>query len=229
MNDPNLEALWFYTAADYLLINAFLWRNTEALAPCLELVYNNNLSVIQEVEKLTPEKRFAFTGFDCNALYEVYKRRTPFSLTAFSKRKMLEQAIDDIRTICSAAMPVSEDLLLFRNVNARFMLNAEQNDTVALLGLTSTSNTGQLIDYGNNDYLSPAQILKICVPRHFPAVSFVNSENEVILPPMEYRVLSSTMRDNVSIIELQAIGSLDIESLISTSKDVFSEYFYNEQ
>ena len=61
MLDPLKEALWFYTAADYLIINAFLWKNTEAMEPCLEIVHGNNIKVIKEAEEQTPEKRFSFS------------------------------------------------------------------------------------------------------------------------------------------------------------------------
>ena len=159
MLDPVQETLWFYAAADYLVINAFLWKNEEALEPCLQIVHSNNAGMIREAEQQTPETRFAFSGLDCRALYDSYKRRTPPDLSPASKQRMLEQAIADIRLLCRAARPAEEEMTLLRNVDARFLLyDAPPGSTVELLGLTSTSRTGQLIDYGRQDYRAPAQV-----------------------------------------------------------------------
>lgn len=95
MLDPIKDALLFYTSADYLVVNAFLWKNTETLEPCLQIIHSNNIGMIKEAEQQTPEKRFAFSVLDCKALYDSYKRRTPGDLSPFSKRLMLEQAIAD--------------------------------------------------------------------------------------------------------------------------------------
>ncbi len=229
MLDPVKEALWFYTAADYLIINAFLWKNTEAMEPCLEIVHGNNVGIIKEAEEQTPEKRFSFSGLDCQALFDTYKRRTPGDLSPASKRGMLEQAIADIRLLCRSASPAQQEMLLFRNVEARFKLDgASPGSAVELLGLTSTSSTGQLIDYGHQDYHAPAQVLKIHVPIGMPVLCFENAENEVLLPPASYQVIASTAHDSISVIDLKAQRRLDIENLISAAKDTFSLYFARE-
>ena len=113
MLDPVKEALWFYAAADYLTINAFLWKNTEAMEHCLKIVQGNNLGMIKEAEEQTPEKRFSFSGLDCKALFASYRRRTPCDLSPASKRGMLEQAIADIRLLCRSASPAQQEMLLF--------------------------------------------------------------------------------------------------------------------
>ena len=229
MLDPVKEALWFYTAADYLIINAFLWKNTKAMAPCLEIVHKNNVGMIREAEEQTPEKRFSFSGLDCQALLDSYKRRTPRDLSPTSRRRMLEQAIADIRLLYRSASPAQQEMLLFRNMDARFMLNgASPGNTVELLGLTSTSSTGQLIDYGHQDYRAPAQVLKIHVPVGMPVLRFENAENEVILPPMSYQVVASAVHDSIPTVGLKAHRVLDIENLISSAKDTFSSYFAQE-
>ena len=229
MLDPVKEALWFYTAADYLIINAFLWKNTEAMEPCLEIVHSNNMGMIKEAEEQTPEKRFSFSGLDCQTLLDSYKCRTPLDLSLVSKLSMLEQAIADIRLLCCSAGPAQQEMLLFRNMGARFMLDgASPGNTVELLGLTSTSSTGQLIDYGHQDYHTPAQVLKIHVPIGMPVLCFENAENEVILPPMSYQVVASTVQDSIPIVDLRAHRVLDVESLIFSAKDTFSTYFAQE-
>ena len=64
MDDRVKTVVWFYTGADYLIVNAFLWRDKQALVECLEIVWSNNRAVIQEAEEQTPEKRFSSSGID---------------------------------------------------------------------------------------------------------------------------------------------------------------------
>lgn len=61
-NTPLSTALWFYSGADYLIVNALLWRNTKALEACLKIVWDNNRAVIREARQSTPEKRFSGSG-----------------------------------------------------------------------------------------------------------------------------------------------------------------------
>lgn len=222
MTDRLKECVWFYTGADYLIINAFLWKNREALEPCIDIVRQNNLAVIREAEEEGPEERFASSGIDGAALLQCYRRRTPDTLTDDAKRKMLEQAISDIRLLCGSMQPAREPIRVFRNMESAFCLkNAREGGQIELLGLTSTSTTGQQIDYGHDDYRKPAQILQIDVPKGTPALFLENEEHEVLLPPMRYRIRGESFTDGVSTVTLEALHPLDLESLIRSSADIF--------
>ena len=215
MLDPVQESLWFYTAADYLVINAFLWRDTDALEECLELVWQNNLGMIREAEELGPEQRFPFPPEDSETLLRCYRRRTPEVLDAEGRRRMLERAVSDIVTLCRAMKPVEENALLYRNLHARCAFaGLAPGDELPLPGLTSTSRTGQRIDYGCQDFRTPAQILEIRLPAGFPALAGRISENEVLLPPMRYRVLSVETRDQTPLITLRPESLLALRDLL---------------
>lgn len=230
MTDPLKEALWFYTAADYLVVNSFLWRNAEALEPCLEIVYNNNAGVINEAREQTAEKRFAFSGLDCAELYSAYLRRTPKELSFEGKRGMLGQAIADVRLICAAARPVGEDMLLYRNLGKGTALRGvTPGGRVDLRGITSTSTTGQPIDYGKGNYRAPEQILRLRIPGGFPVLNLENGENEVLLPPASYLAVSEQTLQGVAVIELAAESISDVEELIASAKRTFAQYFREQR
>lgn len=219
-NTPLSTALWFYSGADYLIVNALLWRNLQALEACLKIVWDNNRAVIREVRESTPEKRFSGCDLDAAALYESYLARTPEAFTEEAKQHMIDQAILDIRCICSAMRAAREDLRLIRNVDARFAIDcAAVGETVELLGLTSTSTTGQLIDYGKNEQRIPDQILRIRVPAGLPALKLEDDrEREVLLPPMAYRVLDRRTENGAETLQLEAVKPLNLEQLICAAK-----------
>ena len=135
---------------------------------------------------------------------------------------MVEQIVRDIRCICSGMKPAREEMQLIRNLNQRCVLKGiEVGDEVKLLGLTSTSTTGQLIDYGKDDYRKPAQILRICVSAGMSVLALGNDENEVILPPAAYRVIDRYDENGTDIVVLDALQPLDLDGLISEAKSVY--------
>lgn len=217
--------LWFYTGADYLIINSFLWRDKCALDECLEIVWNNNRAVIQEADELTPEIRFNSLGIDANQLYESYRCRTPQVLDDVSKKQMVNQLIEDICCICNAMEYSHKAMELYRNVDKRYVLrNINIGDKIELLGLTSTSTTGQLIDYSQDNFRKPGQILRIHVGANLPILQVENSrENEVILPPMVYCVLDRYDENGTEIVVLEAVCPLELEALISEGKAVWNQ------
>lgn len=223
--DQLKECIWFYTGADYLIINAFLWKNKEALEPCIGIVWQNNRDVIREAEQEGANKRFASSGLDGAALLECYRRRTPDELTHDAKRSILEQAVADIRLLCSSMQPTKEPIILIRNMEKPFCLKAPHvGENVELLGLTSTSTTGQQIDYGDNDFRKPAQVLRLNIPAGTPALFLENDEHEVLLPPLSYAIKGAGVENGVPTVTLDAVSPLDHEQLIKSSEDVFSEY-----
>ena len=226
MLDPLTESLWFYTAAEYLIVNAFLWRNKAALERCIDIVFQNDRAVIAEAQKETPEKRFAFSRLDCEALYQCYLRRTPEELTSAAKRRMLETAISDIRLICHSMYPAGEAVRLIRNMEKAYSLKSvRKGERIDLLGVTSTSTTGQLIDYGVDDFRKPDQILLLDIPEGTPLLFLKNEENEVLLPPMRYVVTAEAVNDGIHTVTLNAEHPLNIEELIRASEEAFPEYF----
>lgn len=225
MNNELKTSLWFYTGADYLVINAFLWKNKSALDKCLEIVWNNNRGIICEAEEQTAERRFCSSGIDALELFESYRSRTPETLSSTAKDSMIEQAIADIYRICQAMQPAPCEMKLIRNVNQSSVLkNFQIGGTINLLGLTSTSTTGQLIDYGKENYRKPDQILKIHVAAGLPVLHIENDqENEVILPPMTYHVVDKNEENGVEVIAMEAIVPLDLDNVIHEAQAAYMQ------
>ena len=225
MNNELKTSLWFYTGADYLIINSFLWKDKGALEECMEIVWNNNRGMIREAEEQTAQRRFSSSGIDEAELLESYRRRTPESLTNAAKDSMIEQAIADIDCICRAMEPAPCDMELVRNLDSHTALgNVRIGDTADLLGLTSTSTTGQLIDYGKENYRKPDQILKIHIAAGLPLLRMENDrENEVILPPMTYRVVDRAHENGVDVITMEAISPLDLDHVIREAKAAWTK------
>jgi len=223
MMDTLKTTLWFYTGADYLIINAFLWQNKAALEPCLEIVWNNNRAVIQEAEEQTPELRFHSSGIDPVSLYNSYRERTSETFNDAAKNKMIDQAIRDIYCICRSMQTTHEDLNLIRNVDARYTIeNLHIGDIFDMPGLTSTSTTGQLIDYSQDNFRTPGQIFHIRVAANTPILPVENSkENEVLLPPMQYRVLDRYTDNGIDTVILDALHPLELEPLIDNAKAIY--------
>lgn len=219
------EALFFYTGADYLVINAFLWQNRSALDPCIDIVQQNNRGMIQEAVAATPSKRFGVSEEDGEKILAAYRRRTFDPLNEQARRQIVRIAIDDIQTICRAMQPAAPETILYRNVDEHFFLKTPQiGQLVTLHGLTSTSTTGQEIDYGKNDLRKATFQYRILLPKGLPMLAIENDsreENEVLLPPMQYRLTDVSVSDTQHTIILEAVQPLDIDHLIESSNAFF--------
>jgi len=216
------ESIRFFTGADFLVINAFLWGNKIDLERGIEAVHGNNVGIIREAVEMTPEVRWGVSKEEGQKLLDSYRRRTPDEINELTKSAFIETAISDIYNICNAMQPAENEIILHRNVVEEYAI---QNPTIGkevdFKGITSTSTTGQKIDYGKNDFLIAFQKYEIKVSVGTPILVVENDyrqENEVILPPMQYRI--SNVRDSkeCKIVELETIRPLDVDSLIKATR-----------
>ncbi|MCL2557842.1 MAG: hypothetical protein FWE09_05130 [Treponema sp.] len=220
MNESTRESIRFFTGADYLVVNNLLWANKINLRRGIEAAHRNNAGVIREAMEMTPEVRWGVPKEEGEKLLEAYRRRTPDEITEASEAKIIETAINDIRTICDSMRPADSEMTLYRNVEEEHAIKElTVGKEVDLLGLTSTSSTGQKIDYGNGSFKTAFCIYEIKISVGLPVLIVENDyreENEVILPPMRYRI--SGTRDNGKIAALEAIKPLDISLIIKNAK-----------
>ena len=221
MNEVLKETLWFYTGADYHIVNSILWGNKNDFDEGVKIVYDNNIDVIKDAEEMTPEVRFGMSKEAGQRLLDAYQSRTPQEINNVTKAEMAEVAVNDIHIICDAMRPAERELILFRNVDVKYTIeNPTVGETVILKGLTSTSTTGQEIDYGDGFRTEYVQYI-INVPTGIPVFAVENDyreENEVILPPMKYKITDVRYENGQRIIELEALKTLDIDTLIESGK-----------
>ena len=105
------------------------------------------------------------------------------------------------------------------------MVNTKNVD---LLGLTSTSTTGQEIEYGKGEKRKATYQYKILVSPRTPILQLENDdsdENEVILPPMKYNVLSVKESEEKTEIELEPIEVLNMNELLENTLNMVKEKY----
>ena len=221
MNESLKHLLRFYTGADYLIINALLWGNKSDLEQGIKAVHWNNTGVISEAKEMTPEVRFGVSKEEGQRLLDAYICRTPDLLTKATMAEIINTAISDIYSICNHMQPATEEILLYRNVEEKYAIkNPVAGSLVDLKGITSTSTTGQEIDYGNGHKITCCKYV-IKVPIGIPMLVVENdyrNENEVILPPMQYRVVDVCEDEVCKRLNLDAIKTLDIDALLQEAK-----------
>ena len=229
MDDKITESIYFYTRADYLIVNALLWGNKEKIDNCIEKVYNNNKGMIKEAQDITPEKRFGMQKEDAQKVFESYLRRTPKNFDQEAKIKMIEIALNDIKNLKNAMKPAEKEMTLYRNVEKEDCIKKEMlYKNVDLLGLTSTSTTGQEIEYGKGEKRKATYQYKILVSPRTPILQLENDdsdENEVILPPMKYNVLSVKESEDKTEIELEPIEVLNMNELLENTLNMVKEKY----
>ena len=221
MNKALKEAIWFYTGADYLIVNSLLWCNKSGLERGIDAVYLNNIDMIKDAVEMTPEVRFGMSKEEGEWLLDAYKRRTPKEINDLTKVEMIETAVNDIHIICDSMYPADTEITLFRNVDVKNVIyQPTVGQTVTLRGVTSTNTTGQEVEYGDGVRTEYVRYI-INVSLGTPILELENDyreENEVILPPMQYKITAVRDEGNLRVIELETIKTVDVDTLISSAK-----------
>jgi hypothetical protein len=216
------ESIRFYIGADYLIVNNLLWGNSINLEKGIEAVHRNNMGIIREATEMTPAVRWGVSAADGQKLLDAYKRRTPDEITDATKAEIIKTAITDIHNICGSMRPADDELLLYRNVAEAYAIkDPAVGGTVDIKGITSATTTGQKIDYGKGDFQITFHKYEIRVPKGMPILALENdyrNENEVILPPMRYRITGIRAGEDGKVIELEAIKPLDVGLLIKDAE-----------
>ena len=112
-----------------------------------------------------------------------------------------------------------KEMKLFRNVEEQFCLSPLSiGKEVEFYGITSTSTTGQEIEYANGNFRQANFQYVINVPKGMPLLELENDfENEVMLPPMKYRVIGYKVKNSKVEFELQPQQVLDVQKLLKSA------------
>lgn len=219
MNEKTQESIFFYKRADYLVINSLLWHNMQSIEQGLVKTYKNNHGMIKEAVEQTPEVRFNCDPERANSILRSFQKRTPKILNDAGKVQMLKNAITDILLITKSMKKTKKEMKLFRNVEEQFCLSPlSVGKEVEFLGITSTSTTGQEIEYAKGELRQANFQYVINVPKGMPLLELENDfENEVILPPMKYKVLGYKEKNGKVEFELQPQEVLDMHKLLQSA------------
>ena len=194
MTEAQKETLRFYTANDYLLINGLLWKADEkTIDVFIHLINQDGRAVMAEAAEQGYDVRWHCSKEEGVRLYNVYQRRFPVIDHEDVKKCILERAKDDISNMMEAMAPLGSDMVLYRNIKAKFIENLEQGMVFHHLGFSSCSLKPHVAAdamYGS----SGCFLAEIVVPANTPAIRLdlmpdvQNEPDEVILAPMDFVV-----------------------------------------
>ena len=148
---------------------------------------------MKEAEEMGFALRWNCSEEEGKKLYEIYKKRFPIIDSKVIKNQIINRAFEDIDIMFSCLKPLEEDLVLYRNINNRFVSSWKENDVIDYKGFSSCSLQPHIAEnamYGSSN----CALLKIYVLKGTPSIRMDKYENvgnepdEVILPPIKLKI-----------------------------------------
>lgn len=194
MTEAQKETLQFYTANDYLLINGLLWGEDEkTIEKYIQLINKDGRGVMAEAMEQGFDVRWSCSKAEGERLYQIYQKRFPILDDLSVKNQILEQARMDISNMMSCMTPLTSELVLYRNIKAKFTDQLEQEMIFHHLGFSSCSLSPHIAEnatYGSNE----CTLVEITAPAGTPAIRLdlipdvQNEPDEIILAPIDFLV-----------------------------------------
>ena len=202
MTEAQKETLKFYTTNDYLLINGLLWGEKQELIDIfIQLINQDGLGVMQEARDKGFDKRWNCSKEEGERLYKIYQKRFPVIDSEDVKKQILAQAKEDISNMMACLEPLSDELILYRNIKSDFLREVEPGKPLLYPGFSSCSlnpHVAENASYG----ASKSTLAEIIAPAGTPAIRLDllpevrNEPDEVILAPMEFSVTKIDRENN---------------------------------
>ena len=194
MTQAQKETIQFYTTNDYLLINGLLWREDEdTIDAYIRLINEDGRGVMEEARTQGADVRWNCSKEEGERLFQLFEKRFPVIDHDNVKKEIISRAKADIQNLMDCMEPLENDLVLYRNIKTKFVAGLQEGQTLHYLGFSSCSlnphPTGNAM-YGS----SSCTLFEIRVPAGTPAIrldrmpEIQNEPDEVILPPMEFRI-----------------------------------------
>ena len=194
MTEEQKETIRFYTTNDYLLINGLLWgEKDEIINEFITLINNDGRAVMKEAEEAGFDARWDCSIEEGKKLYEIYKKRFPFTINEETRKQIIDRAKQDIKNLTDCLKPLPNDTVLYRNTKAKYFATIKEGDVFNCLGFSSCSLTphnAENLMYGTNSDI----MLKINAPKGTLAIKMdeyldiANEPDEVILPPTKFLI-----------------------------------------
>ena len=202
MTDAQKETLRFYTTNDYLLINGLLWGEDEAKIDIfIRLINEDGRAVMAEAVAQGFAERWDCSQEEGQRLYGIYQRRFPVLDSEEVKAAILATARVDIDNMMACLTPLDTDLVLYRNIKARYVDSLTEGTTFHHLGFSSCSlqpHVAENASYGAGG----CTLAQIHVPAGTPAIRLdqmpdvQNEPDEVILAPLTFTVTKVDKENN---------------------------------
>lgn len=194
MTEAQKETLRFYTTNDYLLINGLLWGEDEkTIDRMIQLINEDGRGVMTEAVEQGFEVRWNCSKEEGKRIYQMYQKRFPVIDNQSAKNRILEQARMDISNMMSCMTPLVSELVLYRNINTKYVANLAEGMSLNYLGFSSCSLSPHIAEnatYGSGG----CTLAEIIVPAGTPVIRFdlmpdvQNEPDEIILAPLEFLV-----------------------------------------
>ena len=202
MTEAQKETLRFYTTNDYLLINGLLWgENEETIDIFIQLINSDGRGVMAEAIEQGFDVRWNCSKEEGERLYQTYQRRFPIIDNENVKKQIIERAKNDVSNMMSSMEPLASELVLYRNINTKFVDKLEEGMSLNYLGFSSCSLNPHIAE--NAEYGSSNCILaEIIAPAGTPAIRLdlmpdvQNEPDEVILSPIEFLITKVDRENN---------------------------------
>lgn len=194
MTEAQKETLKFYTTNDYLLINGLLWSASKKyIHEVIRIINQDGRAVMQEAVEMGFDVRWNCSKEEGERLYQVYQKRFPVIEREEIEEQIIDRARDDISNMMACLEPLSTDMVLYRNMQTKFVEQLQQGTMLKHLGFSSCSLAPHIAEnamYGS----SGCTLVEITAPAGTPAIRLDllpdvrNEEDEVILAPVELLV-----------------------------------------
>ena len=149
------ETIKFYTTNDYLLINGILWgEGDETIDTLIHIINEDGLGVIKEALKMGFDVRWGCTKAEGEQIYKLYQKRFPVINCESVKKQIIERAYADISNMMACMEPLSTELVLYRNIKTKFLVNIAEGELLHYLGFSSCSlspHVAESATYGSGD------------------------------------------------------------------------------
>ena len=194
MTEKQKETLRFYTTNDYLLINGLLWNeDRDILVEKIKIINEDGRGVMKEALEQGFDKRWECSLEEGKRIHEMFEKRFPVIDSDAIIEQIIDRAKEDIKILSSCLKPLDEDLVLYRNINVKYIRDYKDGDVIDYLGFSScslNSHEAENAMYGS----SGCTTIIVKVPKGTLAIrldqlaDIANEPDEVLLPPLKFKV-----------------------------------------
>lgn len=194
LTEEQKESLKFYVTNDYLLVNALLWNeDIKVINELIDLINMDGRGVMKEALEMGFDIRWNCSKEEGERKFKVFEKRFPLIDSEEVRNKIISRAKQDIDNMMSSFSLLKEDIVVYRNIKTKYISDIKENSVLEYKGFSSCSLMPHIPE--NASYGSKGSTLfEIEVPKGTPIIridlleDIRNEEDEVILPPISFKI-----------------------------------------